>query len=290
MGRDTEEAVAIARQRLELLGQELGHSGIHPRVATPNLSSENKPEAPQPGLIPEPPGRHTRRRGPGWLTRGRAWGEDRLPATLRGRISLRPSSVLLLVLIGVLAILAAWFAYQRMGGQVQVVPDARLTAPAPTLRSSEQPTVAAAADPGGSVVIDVAGKVRRPGVVTLPTGSRVVDAIAAAGGVRPGTNTGDLNQARVLVDGEQIYVGKPPGGLAAAAVTKPGAPASANLVSLNTATQEQLETLPGVGPVTAQSILAWRTAHGSFSSVDELLEVDGIGDKTLAKLAPYVTL
>lgn len=225
------------------------------------------------------------------MTRGRAWGEDLLPTTLRGRISLGPSSVMLLVVIGVVAVMAAWFAYQRMGGQVQTVPEVGATAPTTTAGISAQPTISAAATAvSGSVVVDVAGKVRRPGVVTLPAGSRVVDAIAAVGGVRPGAATGDLNQARVLVDGEQIYVGKPPGGLAAAAVTKPGVPSGTNLVSLNTATQEQLETLPGVGPVTAQSILAWRAAHGSFSSVDELLEVDGIGDKTLAKLAPFVTL
>ena len=100
-----------------------------------------------------------------------------------------------------------------------------------------------------------------------------------------------LNLARVLVDGEQILVGRAaaPGGLAASAST--AAPdASGALVNLNTATSEQLDTLPGVGPVTAQKILDWRASHGAFSSVDELLEVDGIGEKTLAELAPHVTL
>jgi len=92
------------------------------------------------------------------------------------------------------------------------------------------------------------------------------------------------------VDGEQIHVGKPPGGAAAAAASSPRTPAGSSLVPLNSATQEQLETLPGVGPVTAQSILAWRSSHGAFTSVDELLEIDGIGEKTLAKLAPLVTL
>ena len=149
------------------------------------------------------------------------------------------------------------------------------------------------------MTVDVAGKVRRPGVTTLPAGSRVVDALRRAGGARGRVDLSALNLARVLVDGEQIMVGRAaaasgaavgqPGSLGAGAST--AAPdATGALVSLNTATLDQLETLPGVGPVTAQKILDWRTAHGAFSSVDELLEVDGIGEKTLADLAPHATL
>jgi competence protein ComEA len=141
------------------------------------------------------------------------------------------------------------------------------------------------------VTVDVAGKVRRPGVTTLPAGSRVVDAIDKAGGARRQVDLTGLNLARVLVDGEQVLVGRgvTPGGLAGTASS--AAPATDGaLVNLNTATSEQLDTLPGVGPVTAQKILDWRTAHGAFASVDELLEVDGIGEKTLADLAPHVTL
>jgi len=144
---------------------------------------------------------------------------------------------------------------------------------------------------GGSVTVDIAGKVRRPGVATLPAGSRVVDALKRAGGPRGRVDLSGLNLARVLVDGEQILVGRTaqPGGLAAGASTAAPDPSGA-LVNINTATSEQLETLPGVGPVTAQKILDWRGSHGAFSSVDELLEVDGIGEKTLADLAPHVTL
>lgn len=142
------------------------------------------------------------------------------------------------------------------------------------------------------MLVDVAGKVRRPGVVQLPAGARVIDALRKAGGPRPHVDLTTLNLARVLTDGEQVLVGRPDpasGGLAgAAASSTPGNPGS--LVNLNSATQEQLETLPGVGPVTAQKILDWRQAHARFSSVDELLEVSGIGDKTLARLAPYLTL
>jgi competence protein ComEA len=141
------------------------------------------------------------------------------------------------------------------------------------------------------VTIDVAGKVRHPGIAVLDTGARVVDAIKAAGGARPGVDLTGLNLARVLVDGEQVVVGAvAPSGAAAEAVPS-GAPSGpATLVNLNTATETELDTLPDVGPVTAASILQWRDQHGGFTSVDELLEVDGIGDVTLGKLAPYVTV
>jgi competence protein ComEA len=147
---------------------------------------------------------------------------------------------------------------------------------------------------GAMIVVDVSGKVREPGVHRLPTGSRVADALKAAGGVRPGTNTDALNRARFLVDGEQVVVGGP----AAAPAPAPGvggpatgggpvgaAPAP---VSLNTATVEQLDTLPGVGPVLARHILDYRTQHGGFRSVDELREVNGIGDRRFADLRNLV--
>jgi len=134
----------------------------------------------------------------------------------------------------------------------------------------------------------------------------VVDALKAAGGARPGVDLTGLNLARVLVDGEQVVVGgAPPNGVAAASAGSmtsggssggsPGGPSGAPsgptaLVNLNTATEAELDTLPDVGPVTAASILTWRDQHGGFSSVDELLEVDGIGEVTLGKLAPYVTV
>ena len=159
-------------------------------------------------------------------------------------------------------------------------------------RGVADPATAGSADPAtaGSVTVDVAGKVRRPGIAVLDSGSRVVDALKAAGGARSGVDLSGLNLARVLVDGEQILVGEPaPVGLAASAVPSAGAPGGP-LVNLNTASQGELEALPEVGPVTAQAILAWRTEHGGFTSVDELLEVDGIGDATLGQLAPYVTV
>jgi competence protein ComEA len=144
----------------------------------------------------------------------------------------------------------------------------------------------------------VTGKVRRPGIATLPQGSRVVDALQAAGGPRHGASLTSLNLARVLADGEQIVVGlRAPPGVAASAASGVGggaAPGGAStpgaMVNINTADQTQLETLPGIGPVTARSILDYRTEKGGFTSVDELLEVSGIGDATLAKISPYCTL
>ncbi|MDQ0930955.1 competence protein ComEA [Streptomyces turgidiscabies] len=159
---------------------------------------------------------------------------------------------------------------------------------------------------GAQIVVDVSGKVREPGVHRLPAGSRVADALRAAGGVRPGTKTEGLNRARFLVDGEQVVVGGalavPGAGVGGAVVggtvgsggvgaggsvggagAGPAAP-----VALNTATVEQLDTLPGVGPVLAQHIVDYRTQHGGYRSVDELREVNGIGDRRFADLRNLV--
>ena len=145
---------------------------------------------------------------------------------------------------------------------------------------------------GGQIVVDVVGKVRRPGIAVLPVGSRVVDAVRAAGGMRPGVDPATVNMARPLADGEQIVIGLAPvpGATIGPAAPTAGAPTSGALVNLNTADQATLETLPGVGPVTAAAILEWRAEYGGFTSVDELLEVPGIGDATLAEIAPHVTL
>lgn len=157
--------------------------------------------------------------------------------------------------------------------------------------SAGPPPTAAA---GGQIVVDVSGKVRRPGIQHLPAGSRVADALRAAGGVREGTDVTALNRARVLTDGEQVVVGVPalqpvgggaPGGGGGEGAGQAGPPTP---VSLTTATVEQLDTLPGVGPVLAQHIVDYRTEHGGYRSVDELREVNGIGDRRFADLRPLV--
>lgn len=148
--------------------------------------------------------------------------------------------------------------------------------------------------PGGHIVVDVSGKVRLPGIHQLPSGARVADAIRAAGGARPGVDLAGLNRARVLMDGEQIVVGAPPGPpvMGGTGGTTTGGTGSggttAGPISLNQATVEQLDSLPGVGPVLAQHIVDYRTQHGGFRSVDELREVNGIGDRRFADLQPLV--
>ncbi|MFB8033204.1 helix-hairpin-helix domain-containing protein [Streptomyces sp. NPDC056004] len=141
----------------------------------------------------------------------------------------------------------------------------------------------------------MSGKVRRPGIRQLPSGSRVADALRAAGGVRAGADLTGLNRARVLMDGEQIVVGAPSGtsteggaGGVALGSSGGGGSAAAGPISLNTATVEQLDTLPGVGPVLAQHIVDYRAQHGGFRSIDELREVNGIGDRRFADLQPLV--
>lgn len=299
MHRESHEDVArAARRRLALLGQELERSGLPPRHATGSDPVAGvDPETgeiydePLATAVVAPRGRH--------LRGGRSTWRDRLvgllPAQPAGRVRLAGGPVVLIVVLVVVAVLAAGVVWWRSGGTVQEVPPrVRTSAPSAASLAPVPPSVAttAASAASNSVTVDVAGKVRRPGVATLPAGARVVDAVRHAGGARRGVSLTSLNLARVLVDGEQILVGGPAiPGAGAAAATAPGAAAApAALVNLNTATAEQLDTLPGVGEVTARKILAWRTSHGSFSSVEELLEVDGIGDKTLAEIAPLVTL
>ncbi len=135
-------------------------------------------------------------------------------------------------------------------------------------------------------MVDVAGKVRRPGLVKLPAGSRVADAIAAAGGALPQASTIGMSLARKVIDGEQLVIGEPqPAGSTA---QTSGSVASSGLLDLNTASASDLEGLPGIGPVLAQRVINWRTAHGGFASVDQLREVSGLGGKKFDVLAPLV--
>lgn len=144
------------------------------------------------------------------------------------------------------------------------------------------------------LVVDVAGAVTRPGLVRLPAGSRVADAVAAAGGPAADAALTALNQARVLADGEQVRVPRvgepapsaPSPGPGRSSGSTNGAPAAP--VDLNLATVAELDTLPGVGPATASAIIAWREENGGFRRVDDLLEVPGIGPARLERLRPLV--
>lgn len=250
---------------------------------------------------------------PDWRQRAALAVRERMPVWLQTRCGLeRRGVVALSVLLAVAAVFAAqhfWAARTQSVSAPQVV-----GAEAPYEKDTEPghgghrqnrpatPAAGAAAAPatGTQIVVDVSGKVRDPGVHRLPAGSRVADALRAAGGVRQGTSTEGLNQARFLVDGEQVVVGGPapaPGpaaGAAPGAAPGPGAagtPAGAGPavpVSLNTATADQFDALPGVGPVLAQHIIDYRTRHGGFRSVDELRQVNGIGARRFADLRNLV--
>ena len=174
---------------------------------------------------------------------------------------------------------------------------ARTTPPSPSGSGSAGGSSAASAH--RSLVVDVVGQVARPGVVSVPDGARVGDVLTAAGGALPDADVRRLNLARLVGDGEQLVVPRPGetpaeplgagGGSGAAG---PGGSSSGSttaiVVDLNTATLAGLDGLPGVGPVLAQRILDWRGEHGRFSSVDELGEVSGIGDRLLAQIRSRV--
>lgn len=278
----SEHAEAVSR-RLATLSAELaavrgeaepGADGVP--GATHTRVRDREDATPPPVVLPVP-GRHASRR-------------------LRvGGLQLGPVHLAVVAVVAALAVgLAAWWAVRDQAEAVPLAPD-RAPSSATSSATSSAPSplvpVSPTEDPSGSaeLVVDVAGKVRRPGIAVLPAGSRVVDALEAAGGARRGVDLTSLNLARPVVDGEQILVGVAPAAGVAGTLGSRG-PAGESLVNLNTADQATLETLPGVGPVTAESILAWRTDNGGFTAVDELLEVDGIGEATLEDLAPLVTL
>ncbi|MCD4534485.1 helix-hairpin-helix domain-containing protein [Nocardioides sp. cx-169] len=273
-----------------------GHTRVAPARRPLTVVPHQAPDRPPPAWGQEGdsaappavpmPGRHAARR--------RRVVAGALPDPLRGRVLLGPAQVTVVAVLVALGLAAtAWWVVR---GRADPASMARPLASAATgaLVAVPEPSPASPAAtvaPAAPLTVDVAGKVRRPGIQVLDAGARVVDAIEAAGGARPGVNLTSLNLARPLVDGEQVLVGSaaPSGGSASLPAPAPGG-AAPPLVSLNAADQAELETLPEVGPVTAQAILAWRDEHGGFSSVEELLEVDGIGDATLARIAPYVTI
>ena len=230
-----------------------------------------------------------------------------MPVPRRSR-TVRPAAAAAAAALALVVAVVAWTRSAGSGEAVQLAPRTSVDRPpvaATSLRDvavtgSPGPSAAAAASPSTAVVVDVEGRIRRPGLQRLPPGARVADALRAAGGMTAGAVATGLNLARVLSDGEQVVVPGPGDPVPAAAGGAPGGPAGARAggasggsgaaapVDLNAADQDGLDALPGVGPVLAGRILAWREQHGRFSSVDELAEVPGIGPKVLERLRPLV--
>jgi competence protein ComEA len=272
---------------------------------------------------------------PGWRRveedRGGAWWDRFLPAAWRGaRVDPgRPGATALALVAIAAAVLAAvgvWWQrpqVQPVGALPTVValtepgtagePQPGGSGPAPTpARPPTGPdgangsapvgatTAPAPEPPGAQLVVSVSGKVRSPGLVEVPAGARVADALAAAGGALPGTDLTQLNLARRVNDGEQVAVGVPaapdaapaagPPGPGAAAPAAGGPSAPAGRIDLNAASADQLDGLPGIGPVTVQRILEWRTRNGRFSQVEQLREIEGIGERRFAQLRELVTV
>jgi len=208
-----------------------------------------------------------------------------------------------LAAIAAIAVLVTVFTLMRE--QPAPVMSAKLPPVDMAATASRGPSPGPSTRPNRPVVVSVVGLVHTPGLVTLAPGARIADALKAAGGSIDGADTVGLNMARQVDDGEQIVVGMAPvkgqpavlGSSVSPGSAAPGPPSSTSrpgkgsqtaLINLNTATVEQLDTLPGVGPVRAGAIVAWRNANGKFTSVDQLGEVDGIGPGRLEKLRPLV--
>lgn len=179
-----------------------------------------------------------------------------------------------LIAISLIAILFATFLFTNTRGRAVAQESAK-----PTLT---MPAVAK------TILIHVAGKVKRPDVYPLLAGSRVSDAIKAAGGPNKGVDLGDINLARVLIDGEQVYVGYV--AKANSSSSKSSKSRFTGVININRATKAEFDSLTGIGPVIASRIINYRNTNGPFLALDDLLKVSGIGSKTLERIRPRLSL
>lgn len=193
-----------------------------------------------------------------------------------------------LVLIVVATLVGAGLWYVRsLPRPVEIAAPSGAASPA----ISGVPAVASPSSSPATIIVDVAGWVRKPGVYEFSDGDRVIDAVNRAGGARSGADLTSLNLAAPLVDGTQVVVPKAgPNVPAGTGSSGTGSTGGTALVDVNTASETELETLPGVGPVTAAAIIDYRTQNGPFAAVDDLIDVSGIGPSTLEQIRPFVTV
>jgi competence protein ComEA len=182
--------------------------------------------------------------------------------------------------------LAGWTWLDRP--RVEPAPPVVTSVEDPAPSGAAEPPAGEAADAQQTAVVSVVGLVARPGLVTLPAGARVADAVAAAGGLLPEADPASVNLAAVVSDGQQVAVGVPGAAPAAAPGPESGTAGSAGPLDVNAATATDLDALPGIGPVLAQRIVDHREANGRFTSVEQLDDVPGIGPATYAELADLV--
>ena len=274
----------------QVVGAEAVQARVEPRSwdADPDDPLDDDPL----DLHPDPPDPSPKSAGlPGRLT-------GLLPPSVRhGRLDPGRRGAAALVAVTLLAALAAWGVVLRGRPEQVAVPDVvDRGRPVATSGPGSSTRPGNAADDASELVVAVAGQVVRPGVVRLPTGSRVGDAVAAAGGALPGASTGLLNLARKVVDGEQVLVGVDPAPGAAGQEgpvgreSAAGRAAAGGRLDLNTATATDLDALPGIGPVLAQRIVDWRVENDRFGSVEQLREVTGIGEAKFQDLKAKVTV
>ena len=192
-----------------------------------------------------------------------------------------------LVLVVVATLVGAGLWYVRsLPRPVEIAAPSSAMSPA----VSGAPLAASASPSPTTIIVDVAGWVRKPGVYEFATGDRVIDAVNRAGGARHGADLTSLNLAAPLADGTQVVV--PKQGVTTTASGSTGTTGSGGtaMVNINTASESELESLNGVGPVLAAAIIQYRTEHGPFQGVDDLDDVSGIGPVTLEELRPFVTV
>ena len=193
---------------------------------------------------------------------------------------------LILVVVATLGGAGLWYA-RSLPRPVAIAAPSDASSP----RVASDPIASASAS-AAPVIVDVAGWVRRPGVYEFGAGDRVIDAVNRAGGPKHGADLTALNLAAPLTDGTQIVVPQA-GGTASVGVgttSSGGTTAGAALININTASETDLESLNGIGPVTAAAIIDYRTQNGPFATVDDLLDVSGIGPATLEQMRPFVTV